>query len=139
MVKAMSLRVANCVSEEVFGSSQDRIREMIAVVKKTGLDLDELDSLPGSPHGINTVTLTSEEIVRRDRLVSSVLQRFRKVLTPPVPPDLEQCIRRKDQCDWLPWEAEVMEKVGTWRSEIERIEPEIVAELSAAVRAIHGS
>jgi hypothetical protein len=88
---------------------------------------------------MNTRALTNDQTVRRDRLVRSVLQRFRKVLVPPVPPDLERCIRSKNQCDWLPWEAEVMEKVGTWRSEIERLEPELIAELSAALGAIHKS
>jgi hypothetical protein len=42
MVKALSLRVADAVSEDGFDLGYDRIREMVAVAKKTGLDFDTL-------------------------------------------------------------------------------------------------
>jgi hypothetical protein len=86
-----------------------------------------------------TAELTDKPTNRRNQLVKSVLKRFDQVLTPPVPPDVEQYIRLKDQCDWLPWEEEVIAKVGRWRAQLEKIAPEIMEELSQAVRAIRNS
>ena len=79
------------------------------------------------------MSLSRKQVTERNRLVKSIFQRFSSILTPPIPSDLEQLIRSKDAGNWLPWEKEVIEKIGQWRDEIAKIRPEILNELSCAL------
>jgi hypothetical protein len=77
-----------------------------------------------------SLPLTRKEFQERNRHVTALLKRFSKALTPPVPLDLEKSIRRRKKENWLPWEAEAVEKAETWRRAIKAIKPEILQELT---------
>ncbi len=61
--------------------------------------------------------------------MNNILKRFDRLLTPPVPADLERSIRNKKKDNWLPYEAEAIEKVDAWREQVIKVKPELLREL----------
>jgi hypothetical protein len=118
--------------EQAVTTDYEYVKSIVAVAKKNGWDLQGLGLIPKDAPRREDSPLNKKQAAERDRLVKSILQRFSKVLTPPVPLDLEQCIRNKDEGVRLPWEQEVMEKVDQWRDEITKIKPLILKELGRA-------
>ena len=113
------------------GAQYDRVKAIIAIAKKNGWDIEELElipkDLPNEP-----LTLTKRQIQQRNKLVKAILEKFSRALTPPVPPDLETYIRGKMDRDRLPWEQEALEKVEDWRKKVAEIRPQILGELRRA-------
>ncbi len=136
MEKALSLQVADPAQMDCASSNSGNIKELLGQAGVNGRLVSIADLVNKIPPVEQFADQTDDLLRKRDQIVRSVLKRFDQVLTPPVPPDVEQYIRTKDQCDWLPWEEEVIAKVGRWRSQLETIGPELVEELSQAVRAI---
>jgi len=139
MDKAASLHVADSASKEHAGSKFDELTEVVSLARSNGWDLKRLNLITKILPEEAPEDLTDEQVSRRNHLVRSVIKRFDQVLTPPVPPEVEQYIRLKDPCDWLPWEEEVIAKVGRWRTQLETIAPELMEDLYQAVRAIQNS
>ncbi|MFH1112820.1 MAG: hypothetical protein V1792_02770 [Pseudomonadota bacterium] len=136
MEKALSLHVADPARMDRVGSKSGNINESLGQAEANG----RLGSISGLVHSMPTAEPLSDQtddlMRRRDQIVRRVLKRLEQVLKPPVPPEVERYIRTRDRSDWLPWEQEVIAKVGRWRSQLEKIGPELVEELSQAVRAI---
>jgi hypothetical protein len=133
MVKVASAGRSEARSKELGGANYDYVKTVIAMAKKNGWDLESLDLIPKDLPITREVSLSRKQVTERNHLVKSIFQRFSDILTPPVPCDLEQSIRSKDEGNWLPWEKEVIEKIGQWRDEIAMIRPEILNELSCAL------
>ena len=72
-------------------------------------------------------------MLEQNRLLKSILKRFSKILTPPVPLDLENHIKSKEGTALLPWEAEALQKVSRWRNEVNKVKPQIMEELRRAL------
>lgn|GEM_PF-1838423 len=117
-------------------SGYDYVKLIVTVAKKNGWDLEELDLIPKDIPAGNPISFTRKEVTEHNRVVKKILQRFSRLLTPPVPPDLERSILSKEQSSWLPWEQDVMEKAGTWRQEMTRARPEILEELGRAAKIV---
>jgi len=139
MVKSATCSGSDHVLSKQHDSGFDYVKIILTLARKNGWDLAGLDLVPKDLPTAGPVTLTKKQLNDHNRLVKKALQRFSKVITPPVPLDLERSILSKDQSSWLPWEREVVEKVGDWRSEIARARPEILRELGAAVQAAYHS
>ncbi|MDQ7783342.1 MAG: hypothetical protein RDU20_10710 [Desulfomonilaceae bacterium] len=135
MDKPASLAVVHSASHGLVGSDFDMNTE----VKTTAWDSKEPNLIGNHPVAKHVADTAAEQMKERDRLLRSVLKRFDQVLTPPVPADVEQYIRSKDQRNWLPWETEVIAKVGCWRAQWQEIGPELMEELCKAVRAVRNS
>ncbi len=133
MVKGESAGRCEALSKEFGESNYDYVKTVITIAKKNGWDLESLDLIPKDLPITGEVSLSRKQVTERNRLVKSIFQRFSSILTPPIPPDLEQSIRNKDAGNWLPWEKEVIEKSGQWRDEIAKIRPEILNELRCAL------
>jgi hypothetical protein len=133
MVEVASAGSIEARSEELGGANYDYVKTMITMAKKNGWDLESLDLIPKGLPISREVALSRKQLTERNRLVKSIFQRFSDILTPPVPRDLEQSIRSKDAGNWLPWEKEVIDKIGQWRDEIAKIRPEILNELRSAL------
>lgn len=111
----------------------DYVKAIVRIAKKNGWELDGLDLIPKDPHPDQEIKLTRKQITERDRLLKNILQRFAKLLTPPVPLDLERSILEKDESGRLPWEKDVIDKAAQWRRDMARIKPEILRELDRLV------
>jgi hypothetical protein len=133
MVKGESAGRCEARSKELGGANYDYVKTVITMAKKNGWDLESLDLIPKDLPTTGKLSLSRKQVTERDRLVKSIFQRFSSILTPPIPHDLEQSIRSKDACNWLPWEKEVIEKISQWRDEIAKIRPEILKELHCAL------
>lgn len=133
MVKGSSLLKEVSASEHGLTIDYDYAKTIVKLAKKNGWDLESLDLVTKDLKVPEHVRLTRKQVSERDRLIKSVIQRFSKVLTPPVPLDLERCILQKDKAAWLPWEKEVIEKVSLWRRDIAKVRTEIAKELARAV------
>lgn len=48
----------------------------------------------------------------------------------PVPPELEASIRVRRRASWLPWEAEAIQKIERWRSDVLKIKTCLPCRLS---------
>lgn len=118
--------------EQAVTADYEYVKTIVAVAKRNGWDLQGLGLVPKDIRGTNDSPLNKKQVAERNRLVKSILQQFSKVLTPPVPLDLERCIRSKDEAIRLPWEKEVMEKVDRWRNEVTKLRSEILQELGRA-------
>ncbi len=130
MPKGESLRKK---SEVKPSGGYDHLKELINIARKNGWDLEGLGLVPKDLPLKEALILTKKQATERNRLVKSILQRFAKILTPPVPAELEEHIRSKDQTAWLPWEKEVMERLENWRDEINELRPAILNELRRAL------
>jgi hypothetical protein len=133
MVKGESAGRCEARSKILGGANYDYLKTVITMAKKNGWDLESLDLIPKDLHIAGEASLSKKQVTERNRLVKSIFQRFSSILTPPIPPDLEQSIRNKDEGNWLPWEKEVIEKIGQWRDEIAKIRPEILKEIRCAL------
>lgn len=134
MAESMSRRGLDSPEEKASVPDYDQVRAIIEVAKKNGWDLESLHLIPKDLPPANRGTVTRKQVMERNRVVKRILQRFSEILTPPVPSDLERAIRGKDRSTWLPWEQEAVQRIDYWRSEIDKIRPEIVRELT---RVIH--
>ena len=90
-----------------------------------GLGLVSKD-LPANPDR----PLPKRDFQDLNRRVRNILKCFSSALTPPVPLDLEKSIRARSKDNWLPWEAEAIEKIEAWRAEVKEIKPRILEELN---------
>ncbi len=133
MVKGQSLQRGSASDERNAAAKYDRVKALITIAKKNGWDLESmglvLKDLPAS----KTLSLTRKQVMEQNRLLKNILKRFSKILTPPVPLDLETHIKSKDETALLPWEAEALQKVSQWRHEISEVKPEIMEELRRAL------
>jgi hypothetical protein len=135
MVKSASCSSSDHLLRTQPGSDFDHLKFILTVARKNGWDLAGLNLVPKDLPSDGPVMLTKKQLNEHNRLLKKVLQRFSEVITPPAPLDLERAILSKDKSKWLPWEREVVEKVGDWRLEMARARPEILRELGAAVQA----
>jgi hypothetical protein len=62
--------------------------------------------------------LTKKEMKQIFRFLRKIEGYYEECCTPPIPEELEQSIRAKDNSRWLPWEQEAMEKVDSWRQDL---------------------
>jgi hypothetical protein len=115
-----------------FSTQYERIKAIIAIAKKNGWEIEGLGLIP-KILPIEAATLTNKQIRQRDKLIKSILEKYSRALTPPVPSDLEKTIRSKTVQDQLPWEKEVLEKMDCWRNDVAAIRPLILGELRRAL------
>ncbi len=113
----------------------DYLREILKIADKNGWDINALNLVPKDVPENPVTSLSRKEFQERNRQVRNVLKRYGSVLTPPVPPELEHSIRRKEKEVWLPFEAEAIRKVETWRKQIRRIKPDLLHELHRLLQA----
>jgi len=133
VAKASSLR-HNDVSPFVDGpAAYDDLKAIVTLAKKNGWDLESLGLIPKDLHPAKQTSLTRKQKQERDRLVRSIFKRFSSILIPPVPPDLEKSILHKEKDSWLPWEREVIERITSWRQEMNNVKPQILAELNSVL------
>jgi hypothetical protein len=135
MAKSASCSGSNHVLRKQHDSDFDYLKFVLTVARKNGWDLAELGLVPKDLPTAGPVTLTKKQLNEHNRLVKKALQPFSEVITPPAPLDLERSILNKDKNSWLPWEREVVEKVGDWRAEMTRARPDILRQLGVAVEA----
>ncbi|MEJ2717863.1 MAG: hypothetical protein P8182_12095, partial [Deltaproteobacteria bacterium] len=124
MIKGKSVRRAPTTTTETPSKiAYDYLKEIIKVAKRNGWDLNSLQLVPKDLPPNPDAPLTRREFQHLNQSVRAVLKRFSQALTPPVPPDLEKSIRRRQPETWLPWEVEAIEKIDNWRGKIRRIRP----------------
>ncbi len=131
MVKAESLRPGDrSTAQSSSEANYDCLKEIVRIARKNRWDLESLNLVPKDLPENGPVTLGKKECQNRNRLITNVLKRFRKILTPPVPADLEMSIKSKPSAEWLPWEKEAIRKNERWRRELQDTRPKILAELN---------
>ncbi len=133
MAEAESVQLGSSSDEKAAAAEYDRLKALVTIAKKNGWDLERmglvLKDLPTS----KMVSLTKRQVLEQNRLLKSILKRFSKILTPPVPLDLENHINSKEGSALLPWEAEALQKVSRWRNEVNKVRPQIMEELRRAL------
>ena len=133
MNKGESLRQKETSAETSPTKAYDHIKTVVGIAKKNGWDLDSLGLIEKDLPPAKPAELTRKQVLERNRQVKGVLKRFSRILTPPVPSDLEQSLKKKEQDSLLPWEEEVLEKAEKWRTQVKKAKPEIVEELRRAI------
>ena len=133
MVKGQSTARSGSSEKKTAAAEYDHLKAIITVSRKNGWDLESIGLIRKDLPLSNRVPLTRKQVIEHNRLLTSVLKRFSKILTPPVPLDLESHIKSKDEAALLPWEEEALQKVSRWRSEINRFKPQIIDELRRAL------
>ncbi len=133
MVKGQSLQRSSFSDEKTAAAKYDRLKALITIAKKNGWDLESMGLLLKDLPASKSLSLTRKQVMEQNRLLKNILKRFSKILTPPVPLDLESHIKSKDETALLPWEAEALQKVSLWRNEISKVKPQIMEELRRAL------
>jgi hypothetical protein len=111
------------------GANYDYLNEIVKMAKKNGWDMRALGLVPRDLPPNPPAPVSKKEYQERNRLIRNVLKRFDRSLTPPVPLDLERSIRNREKDHWLPYEAEAIEKIDAWRSQVAKIKPDLLREL----------
>jgi hypothetical protein len=133
MGKGQSLGRKDVCRQKSAVANYNYLKEVVIIATKNGWDLESLGLIPKDLPIQETEVLTRKQVLERNKLVKSILQRFSSVLTPPAPLDLEQFIRSKGELEWLPWEKEVVDKLERWRSDVNKAKPEILKELHSVM------
>lgn len=133
MNKGESLQHSETSAEKSAPKAYDYIKTVVSIARKNGWDLDSLGLIEKDLPSEKTVALTRKQVLERNRQVKGILKKFSRILTPPVPNDLEQSLRNKKTENLLPWEEEVLEKAEKWRTQVKKVKPEIVEELRRAI------
>jgi hypothetical protein len=111
------------------GANYDYLKEIVKLAKKNGWDMHALGLVPRDFPSNLAAPVSKREYQERNRLLKNILKRFDRLLTPPVPPDLERSIRNRKEDRWLPYEAEAIEKIEAWREQVIKVKPELLREL----------
>jgi len=133
MSKRESLKRSDACSEKSSSANYDYTKTVVSIAKKNGWDLDSLGLIAKDLPSSKSVALTRKQVLERNRVVRETLKRFSRILTPPIPIDLEKSLRKKSQAKLLPWEEEVLEKAEKWRKQVKKAKPEILEELRRAI------
>ena len=64
-------------------------------------------------------TITKRDMKLLFRFLRKIENHYEECNNAPIPPELEKSIRSKDESEWLPWEAEAIDKVEAWCEEVE--------------------
>jgi len=64
-------------------------------------------------------TLSKKQMKQLFRFLRKIEHHYEQCCTPPIPEELERSIREKGSDEWLPWELEAIEKVDSWREELQ--------------------
>jgi len=64
--------------------------------------------------------LTKKQMKQLFRFLRKIEKHYEACSKPPIPPELEASIRRRDSDEWLPWEMEAIERVEVWREELQQ-------------------
>jgi hypothetical protein len=124
-------------SEDSTGKSPsanyDYTKTVVNLAKKNGWDLDSLGLVAKDLPREAQVSLTRKQVLERNRMVRDILKRFSRILTPPIPADLEKSLKKKGITNLLPWETEVLERAEKWRKQVKKAKPEILEELRRAI------
>lgn len=62
--------------------------------------------------------LTKKEMKELFRFLGKVQNHYEECQAPPIPLDLEKSICDRDPGEWLPWEAEAIQKLDEWREKV---------------------
>lgn len=133
MPKGESVQHSEASSGKSPSANYDYTKTVVNIAKKNGWDLDSLGLVAKDLPPAKQVTLTRKQVLERNRMVRDILKRFSRILTPPIPADLEKSLKKKGQSNLLPWEAEVLEKAEKWRKQVKKARPEILEELRRAI------
>ncbi|MBI4962759.1 MAG: hypothetical protein HY913_05725 [Desulfomonile tiedjei] len=133
VAKAGSPRQNAISSVNAGPGAYDDLKAILALATKNGWDVESLGLISKDLRPTEHSPLTRKQKLERDRLVKSIFRRFSSFLTPPVPPDLEQSILSRAKETWLPWEREVIERITSWRLEMSKVKPTILAELNSVL------
>jgi hypothetical protein len=133
MAKGESLQRGEVSLEKSSSANYDYTRTVVSIAKKNGWDLESLGLVAKDLPPAKPVVLTRKQVLERNRLVRDILNRFSRILTPPIPADLERSLKKKGPANLLPWEEEVLEKAEKWRKQIKKAKPEILEELRRAI------
>jgi hypothetical protein len=133
MPKGESVQHSEASSGKSPSANYDYTKTVVSIAKKNGWDLESLGLVAKDLPPIQPEPLTRKQVMERNRMVRDILKRFSRILTPPVPTDLEKSLKKKGQSSLLPWEAEVLEKAEKWRKQVKKARPEILQELRRAI------
>jgi hypothetical protein len=130
MVQEESLRSSDLETKKSSTGKYNHVKAMVSIARRNGWDLENMGLLPADLSGGPCAWLTRKQVIEQNRLVKNALQRFSRILTSPVPADLQKHIlRKKDARTLLPWEREALSKANRWRKELDKARPQILEEL----------
>ncbi len=129
MVQAESVLSSDFIEKKSTARQYDHIKAVINIARKNGWDLENMGLVPVDLTAKAPLLLTRKEVIEQNRLLKNTLERFCKILTSPVPADLQRHILRKEACMLLPWEKEALSKMNRWRREFDKARPGILEEL----------
>jgi hypothetical protein len=129
MVQEESLRSSDLERKKSSTGQYNHVKAMVSIARRNGWDLENMGLLPADLSVGPSAWLTRKQVIEQNRLVKNALQRFSRILTSPVPADLQKHILMKDTRTLLPWEREALSKANRWRKELDKARPQILEEL----------
>lgn len=129
MVQAESVHRSDFTENKCSAGQYDHVKAVVSIARKNGWDLENMGLVPIDLPAKEPVRLSRKEVIEQNRVLKNTLERFSKILTSPVPSDLQRHILRKEGCTLLPWEREALSKVNRWRKELDKARPAILEEL----------
>ncbi len=129
MVQEESLHRSDLETRKSSTGQYDQLKAMVTIARRNGWDLENMGLLPADLSMTPSTSLTRKQVIAKNRLFKNALLRFSKILTSPVPADLQRHILKKDTRTLLPWEREALSKANRWRRELEKSRPHILEEL----------
>jgi hypothetical protein len=118
-------------SPKDFKSNYTQLKKIINQAIKQGSPVETLGLISkSSASGSPSRQLTREDLLNLLRIIRRIKSRYRDLLQPPVPRELERDILAKQEAERLPWEAEALEKMECWRREVKSVRAQVQHELN---------
>lgn len=97
------------------------LRELINCENQNNTLMADLEKLAQTPIAGLRGKLTRRQMDIIEDYLEILDQNEYEPFSPPVPPELEASIRVRRRTSWLPWEAEAIQKIKRWRTDVRSI------------------
>lgn len=117
-------------SPKDFKSNYNQLKKIINQAIKQGSPVETLGLISKSSGSSHSRQLSREELLNLLKIIRRIKARYRELLQPPVPRELERDILAKPESQRLPWEEEALEKIEAWRRDVKAVRAQVQKELN---------
>jgi len=113
-----------------FKSNYRYLKKLINRALKEGTPIEQLHLVPRQPSPERARELSREDLIKLLHIIRRIKSRYKALLQPPVPRELERDILAKPVDQRLPWETEALDKIEQWHRDVRAARAAVQKELN---------
>ncbi|MFH0822542.1 MAG: hypothetical protein V2B18_07300 [Pseudomonadota bacterium] len=113
-----------------FTSNYRYLKRLINKALKEGTHVEDLHLIERHPARNQPKELSREDLIRLLVTIRRIRTQYQALLQQPVPRELVRDILAKSPEERLPWEDEALEKLESWRRDVEAVRDQVRTELN---------